>query len=148
MGMVQLVSEELKKAMIAKDAARLTGLRMIRAAFIELEKEGKGEVTDERCVERLKTMKKQRLDSIKSYVDGGREDLADQERLELAIIDGLLPKQADEAQVLAWVKEAIAATNATSAKEFGKVMGVLMKAHKEDVNGDLAKTLINRELGG
>jgi len=64
------------------------------------------------------------------------------------MIDSLLTKQADEAQTLAWVREAIVATNAKTAKEFGKVMGTLMKAHKEDVNGDLAKTLINRELGG
>lgn len=148
MGLVQTVSDEIKKAMIAKDAGRLTGLRMIRAAFIELEKEGKGEVTDERCIERLKSMKKQRLDSIASYVQGGREDLAQQEQLELALIEGFLPKLADEAQTLIWVKEAIAASNATSPKEMGKVMGLLMKAHKEDVDGNLVRTLITRELGG
>jgi hypothetical protein len=142
------VSDELKKAMLAKDAARTTGLRMIRAAFIELQKEGKGEVTDERCFEALRRLKKQREDSIVAYEQGGRPDLAAAERAELAIIDGFLPKLADEAQTLAWVKEAVAASGATSAKEMGKAMGALMKAHKADLDATLARKLLEKELGG
>ena len=142
------VQAQLKAAMLAKDTARTTGLRMIRAAFIELEKAGQGEVTDERCMEALKRLKKQREDSITSYTDAGRPDLADAERAELVIIEGFLPKLADEAQTLVWVKEAIAATGASSAKEVGKVMGALMKAHKADIDGNIAKALITRELGG
>jgi uncharacterized protein YqeY len=147
MALKDQISEELKKSMLAKDAARTTGLRMIRAAFIELEKEGKGEVTEERCYEALRRLKKQREDSITSYEQAGREDLAAQERMELALIEGFLPKLADEAQTLVWVREAIAASGATSAKEMGKAMGVLMKAHKADVDAGLARKLLERELG-
>ncbi|MFZ5482280.1 MAG: GatB/YqeY domain-containing protein [Myxococcota bacterium] len=147
MSLVEQVSAELKKAMLAKDAPRTTGLRMIRAAFIELEKEGKGPVTDERCFEALRRLKKQREDSIAAYDSAGRKDLADQERTELAIVESLLPKLADEAQTLAWVKEAIATSGATSAKEMGKAMGALMKAHKADVDAGLARKLLEKELG-
>lgn len=148
MALKDLVSDELKKAMLARDAARTTGLRMIRAAFIELEKEGKGEVTDERCFEALRRLKKQREDSIQSYEAAGRQDLADQEKLELGIIEGFLPKLADEATTLGWVKEAIAASGATSVKEIGKAMGALMKAHKADVDATIARKLLEKELGG
>lgn len=148
MSLVDKVSADLKAAMLAKDAPRVTGLRMIRAAFIELEKEGKGAVTDERCIDKLKSLKKQRLDSISAYEGAGRQDLADQEKLELAIIESFLPRLADEAQTLVWVKEAVAASGATSVKELGKAMGALMKAHKDDIDAGLARTLLTKELGG
>ena len=148
MSLVEKVSEELKKSMLARNAARTMGLRMIRAAFIELEKEGKGAVTDDRCLEALRRMKKQREESITIYDQQSRADLADQERVELAVIEEMLPAQADEAQTLAWVKEAIVAAGATNPKEVGKVMGVLMKSHKNDVDSALVKALILRELGG
>lgn len=146
MSLMEQVSAELKKAMLARDAARTTGLRMIRAAFIELEKEGKGEVTDERCMEALRRLKKQREDSIGAYVSAQREDLAAVERAELAVIETFLPSLADEATTRAWVKEAIVASGATSAKEMGKAMGALMKAHKADVDGTLARKLLEQEL--
>jgi uncharacterized protein YqeY len=148
MSLIDQVSDELKKAMLAKDATRTTGLRMIRAAFIELQKEGKGEVTDERCQDALRRLKKQREESIAAYDAGGRPELAAAERVELAIIDGFLPKLADESQTLAWVKEAIAASGATSAREMGKAMGALMKAHKSDIDATLARKLLEKELGG
>jgi hypothetical protein len=148
MSLIDQVSDELKKSMLARDAPRTTGLRMIRAAFIELQKEGKGEVTDERCLEALRRLKKQREDSIQAYEAGNRPDLAEQEKVELAIIDGFLPKLADEEQTRVWVKEAIAASGATSPREMGKAMGALMKAHKADVDAGIARKLLERELGG
>lgn len=148
MSLVDQIAADLKQSMLARDTSRTTGLRMIRAAFIEAEKEGKGALTDERCLESLRRLKKQREDSIQSYEGAGRADLADVERAELTIIEAYLPKLADEATTLGWVREAIASAGATSAKEMGKVMGVLMKAHKADIDGGLARTLIERELGG
>lgn len=147
MTLPERLAADLKTSMLARDAARTTGLRMIRAAFIELEKEGKGAVTDERCLEALRRLKKQREDSIQSYVSAAREDLASVERAELAVIETYLPMLADEPTTLAWVREAITAAGATTAKEAGKVMGALMKAHKADIDAGLAKRLIERELG-
>ena len=146
MSLNEEISEQLKKAMLAKDQPRVNGLRMIRAAFIELSKEGKGEVTEERCIEALRRLKKQREDSIEAYGGAKREDLADVERAELVIIEGFLPKLADEAQTLVWVKEAIAASGATSSREMGKAMGVLMKAHKADLDGKIANQIVGELL--
>ena len=148
MSLLAQISDDLKKAMLARDAARVSGLRMIRAAFIELEKSGQGEVTDARAVEALRRLKKQRDDSITAYMDGNRPDLADVERAELVVIEAYLPKLADEATTAQWVAEAVLASGATSAKEVGKVMGALMKAHKDELDGSLARTLITKALGG
>ncbi len=141
------VAAAMKASMIARDSARTTAWRMIRAAFLELEKDGKGPVTDERCFEALRRMKNQREDSLAQYEAAGRADLAEQERVELTIILSLLPQLADEATTLVWVKEAIAAAGATSSKEIGKAMGALMKAHKADIDAGLARKLLEQELG-
>jgi hypothetical protein len=146
MTLVEQIAADLKQSMLARDAARTTGIRMIRAAFIEMEKDGKGALTEERCLEALRRLKKQREDSIQSYVSAGREDLAEVERAELVIVDSYLPKLADEATTLVWVREAITQSGASSVKEMGKVMGVLMKTHKADIDAGLARKLIEREL--
>lgn len=141
------VAAEMKASMIARDGARTTAWRMIRAAFLDLEKDGKGPVTDERCFETLRRMKNQRDDAISQFEAAGRNDLAEQERLELGIINGLLPQLADEATTLVWVREAVKASGATSPKEIGKAMGALMKAHKADVDAGVARKLLEQELG-
>ena len=147
--LVQRVSDDLKKAMLAKDAARVNALRMVRAAFIEASKKpNAGEVTDEIAVEILRSIRKQRLDSAAEYVKGNRPDLAAGELVDVPIIDEYLPKLADEATTLEWVKAAIAASGATSVKQMGKVIGLVMKDHKGDADGALVRTLIERELGG
>lgn len=145
--LTESLSAELKAAMLARNAPRTSALRMIRAAYIELEKEGKGEVTDERCIDVLRRLKKQREDSVQAYVQAHRLDLAEVEQAEIVVIDAFLPQLADETVTLLWVKEAIVASGATSARELGKAMGALMKEHKADVDAGLARTLLMRELG-
>jgi uncharacterized protein len=139
--LVERVSEDLKTAMKARDADRTRALRGIRAAFIEAEKEGKGAVTDERAVESLRKMRKQRVESADVYKAAGRPELAVGEEQEIAVIDGYLPRLADEATTKAWVIEAIATTQAKNAKESGKVVGAVMKAHKGEVDAGLAKKI-------
>ena len=139
--LVERVSEDLKTAMKARDADRTRALRGIRAAIIEAEKEGKGAVTDERVVEALRKMRKQRVESADVYIAAGRSELAVGEQQEIGVIDDYLPKLADEATTKAWVEAAIAATSAKTAKESGKVLGAVMKAHKGDVDAALAKKI-------
>jgi uncharacterized protein YqeY len=145
--LVDKVAEELKKAMLAKDSARTNGFRMIRAALIELAKDGKGDVTDERATEALRRLRKQREDAIAEYVKAGRADLAEGERAEMAIVDELLPKLADEDTTRAWVRDAIAASGAAGPRDMGKAMGALMKAHKADVDAAVARRLLEEALG-
>jgi hypothetical protein len=94
----------------------------------------------------LRKLGKQRRDSIESYNSAGRADLAAVEQAELDIIDTFLPSLADEAQTRVWVQEAIAASGASSAREMGRVMGMVMKSHKGEVDGNLTRTIAGELL--
>lgn len=143
------VTEQMKAAMRAKDKPRLSALRNIRAAFINKRKESNAEVlTDEQCIAELRTLAKQRKDSVQSYTEAGREDLAEAEALELTVIEAYLPSLADEETTRAWVEEAIAAAGATEVRHVGKVMGQLMRAHRGEIDGGLAKRLAAELLQG
>lgn len=143
---VERVSEDLKQAMKDRDAARTGALRMIRAAIIELEKDGNGPVTDERTQEALRRIRKQRVEAAEGYRLGGRHEDAAAEEAEMKIIDGYLPQLADEAQTRIWVEEAIAASGAKSVKEAGKVVGAVVKAHKGLVEASVAKAIAEKLL--
>lgn len=147
MSIVDTVSEQLKQSMRDRDAARTSALRNIRAAFLMAMKEdGSATLDDVKAVEALRKLAKQRLESIDAYTAGGREDLAVVERQELAVIETFLPRLADAAQTRAWVEEAIAATGATGARDKGKVMAALMKAHKADLDGKIANQIVGELL--
>ena len=149
MAIIDDVSSQMKDAMRARDKGRLTALRGIRAAFIEaLKADGSTTLADEQAHKVLRRLARQRTDSIESYVAADRQDLADIERLELAVIETFLPQQADEATTIAWIQEAIASCGATSPSDMGKVMGAVMRAHKGDIDGRLAKTVALRLLQG
>ena len=149
MGIYDEIGAGLKTALKAKDAERLAVLRGIRAAFInEMKKDNSDSVGDEVCIALLRKLEKQRLESIDAFEKGGRPERAAAEQAELAVIREFLPALADEAQTTIWVDEAIAASGAASAKELGKVMGALMKAHKGDVDGNLARSIAAAKLGG
>jgi uncharacterized protein YqeY len=148
MGLVETVTAQLKDAMKAKDAARLGALRNIRAAFlVEMKKDGSETLDDATSIAVLRRLGKQRQESIDAFTQANRPERVAEEQAELRVIEEFLPRLADEATTRAWVREAIAASGASSAKELGKVMGALMKAHKGDVDGDLARKLAAELLG-
>jgi uncharacterized protein YqeY len=119
----------------------------MRTAFLnEMKKDGSDSVSDEVCESLLRKLEKQRKESIDAFSKGGREEMADQERAELAVIQEFLPQLADAEQTRAWVEAAIAETGATEVKEIGKVMGALMKAHKAEIDGNLARELVQALL--
>ena len=143
------VTAQMKAAMKAKDKPRLSALRGIRTVLINAKKEDNSEtVADDRSIALLRSLSKQRKDSIKAYADAGRDDLVEQESTELSVIEEFLPKLADAEQTRVWVKEAIAASGAASPREIGKAMGALMRAHKGDIDGSLARSILQEELGG
>ena len=128
------ISEALKDAMREKDAARLSTLRLINAAIKDRDIASRGEgeeggVTDADVLQILGKMVKQRHDSARAYEEGGRLELAEKEREEVAIIEEFLPRQMSEAEVAAAVDAAIARTGASSIRDMGKVMGVLKAEH-------------------
>lgn len=142
------VSSQMKDAMRAKQPVRLAALRSIRAVFLnELKKDGSDTLADDACIALLRRLEKQRNESIEAFEKGGRDERAASEREELAVIQEFLPSLADEATTRTWVQEAIESSGAASTKELGKVMGALMKAHKGDVDGNLARKLAAELLG-
>jgi len=149
MGLVETVAAQMKEAMKAKNAARLGALRNIRAAFLtEMKKDGSETLDEAASIAVLRRLAKQRQESIDAFTQAGRADRADEERAELAVIESFLPRLADASTTRGWVEAAIAASGASGPKELGKVMGALMKAHKGDVDGDLARRIASELLGG
>lgn len=113
---------DMTAAMKAKDAARLSTLRMVKANVMNREIEKGGELTDEEMAKALQSLVKQRRDSIEQYEKAGRQELADKELAEIEVIEAYLPKAASREEVEAAVAEAIAETGASSMRDMGTVM--------------------------
>jgi len=111
--------------MKARDKARLGALRLIMADFKRIEVDERIELDDERVLVILDKMTKQRKDSQQQFEDAGREDLAQQEALEIAVIAEFLPEQLSDDEVSDLVKAAIAETGAASMQDMGKVMAIV-----------------------
>ena len=136
------VRKQMTDAMRAKDAPRLAVLRGMRAAFqTEMKREGAETLSDDACVTVLRRLAKQHKESIDAFEKASRDDRAAEERTELEVIETFLPSLADESQTRSWVETAIAETGASAPGDVGRVMGAVMKAHKGDVDGQLAKKL-------
>jgi len=143
------VNEQMKDALRAQQKLRLQALRNIRAAFLlRVKEDGSTTLSDEECITILRRLEKQRRESIEAFEAGGRTEQAAAEKAELEIVLGFLPKQADESTTRSWVEAAIAETGASSAKDVGKVMGAVMKAHKGDVDGNVARRIAAELLAG
>ena len=128
MSLEQTLSADIVTAMKAKDPNRLTALRMLKTALTNKSIE-KGRALDgAEELQVVSTLVKQRRDSIEQFTKGGRQDLADKEQAEIAILNGYLPASASDEEVAAAVAAAVAETGATSAKDMGKVMKAAMAA--------------------
>ena len=141
------VSSGIVDAMRARDDVRLRSLRAMRAAFLnEMKKDGRKELPDEVCIGLLRRLEKQRRESIDAFENAGRAERAEAERAELGVLREFLPSLADEAQTRAWVQEAIDASGASKPGDAGRVMGAVMKAHKGEVDGALAREIAGELL--
>lgn len=125
MNLKQRISEDMKEAMRARQADRLSAIRMLVAAIRQKEIDERIELDDAQTVSVIERLSKQRRDSISQYEQAGRQDLADREKFELNVLSGYLPQQADAAEIASEIDAAIAATGASGPQEMGKVMGLL-----------------------
>ncbi len=139
--------EDMKAAMKAKEAGKqkLAVIRMVRSAIRQTEIDGKKELDDNDVIALISKEVKMRRDSIEEFKKGGRQDLVDQTEAEIAVLMPYLPQQLSEDEVRALVKEAIAATGASTPKDMGKVMGKLMPKVKGRADGKMVNTIV-REL--
>ena len=149
MSLLENISDDMKKAMKSREKLRLETLRLIRAGLLEkqVEKRPSGGMTAEDEIAVLNSASKKRKESIEIYRKVGREDLAGQEEKELAIIQEYLPKQLSEEEVEGFIKKVITETSASSQKDFGKVMPLVMKELKGKADGRLIQELVKKHLG-
>lgn len=119
------INDDVKAAMRNKDKARLATLRLITAAIKQKEVDERITLNDDQVMAVLEKMLKQRKDSIEQYTKAGRDELADQEKAEVAIIQEYMPEPLSDTEVDSLISEAIAESGAESMKDMGKVMGLL-----------------------
>jgi uncharacterized protein YqeY len=138
---------DMTASMKAKDAVRTSTLRMVKAAIMHREKEGAGELSDEDVLKLLRSQLKQRRDSVDQYQKAGRQELADKEIAEIAVIEFYLPQAASEAEIEQAVTDAITETGATSMKEMGSVMkSVMAKLAGKNADGRLVSETVKKKL--
>ncbi|HXD32834.1 MAG TPA: GatB/YqeY domain-containing protein [Pyrinomonadaceae bacterium] len=122
MTLKQQIISDLTASMKAQDAARTSTLRMVKASVMNREIEKGSELDDEEMSKLLRSMVKQRRDSIEQYEKGGRPELAEKEQAEITVIEAYLPQAASQDEIETAVSAAIAETGASSMKDMGRVM--------------------------
>lgn len=144
------LSEDMKQAMKDKEAGkvRLSVIRMVRASIKYVEIEKKKELSDEEVLDVLAREVKMRRDSIEEFRKGNRQDLVENLEVEIDILTQYLPQQLAESEIYALVSEAVAETNATSVKDMGRVMAVLMPKVKGRADGKIVNTIVKEKLSG
>ena len=149
MSLFETVNNDIKKAMLARDHARLEALRGVKKEFLEAKtaKGADGELSDEVATKILAKMVKQRKESAAIYAGQNRDDLAQNELAEVAVIEEYLPKPLTDEELTAAVKQIIEQVGATSMKEMGKVMGVASKQLAGKAEGRIISAKVKELLG-
>jgi len=146
--LTQRIQDDMKAAMKAADKRRLGAIRLILAAIKQREVDGRSELDDDQVLAVLDKMVKQRRDSIEQYAKADRQDLAEQEAYEVGICQEYLPEALGEAELIALVEEAIAATGAASMKDMGKVMGQIKPKAQGRADMGAVSMLVKQRLSG
>jgi uncharacterized protein len=148
MSLTKQIVTDLTAAMKAQDAGRTSTLRMVKAAMMNRQIEKGSELDDDEMQKLLRSLVKQRRDSIEQYEKAGRQELVDKEKAEIDVIETYLPQAASPEQIEHAVAAAIAETGATSMKDMGKVMKAAQAALAgQNADGRLISELVKAKLG-
>ena len=148
MALVNTINDDIRKAMLAKDAVALAALRAIKSAILLAQTDGSGKELDEAGeLALLNRMVKQRKDSISVYEQQGRADLAAEEKAQLAVIEKFLPAQMSPGEIETLVRATIAELGASGPKDMGRVMGALQPKTAGRADGKLLAETVKRVLG-
>ena len=148
---LEKINQDITTAMKAKDAERLSTLRMMKTALKnkELEPDRDSALSEAEAIKVMQSLLKQRRDSIEQYTNAGRQELADKEAAEMKIIEEYLPAALDEAAIGQIVEAVIAETGAASPAQMGLVMKATMaKLAGQTVDGKVVSALVKAKLGG
>src|SRR5215813_13089498 len=149
MPLIDQIQKDLVAAMKSKDEARLSCLRMVKTALTLRQTEKMGPLDEKESQQVLTTLIKQRKDSIEQFTKGGRQEMADKEAVEIAVIETYLPKAASEADILSVVKSVVAEMGSPTMKEMGTVMKNAMAkfaAKGARVDGKVVSEAVKKEL--
>ena len=148
MGLKERITGDMTAAMKERSAARLSTLRMVKAAVQNREIEKGGELSEEELTKALQSLVKQRRDSVEQYEKAGRAELAEKERAEIAVIEEYLPRAASPEEIEQAVAEAIAETGASTLKEMGAVMRAAQaRLAGRNADGRAVSEAVKRRLG-
>ena len=149
MSLSEQIVSDLTAAMKAQDAQRTSTLRMVKAAMMNRKIEQGSDLTDDDVQKLLRSLVKQRRDSIEQYEKAGRQELVDKEAAEIAVIEAYLPQAASAAEIEAAVAAAIAETGATSMKDMGKAMKAAQAALAgKNADGKQISEIVKSKLAG
>ena len=147
MTLAEKIVSDLTASMKAQDAARTSTLRMVKAAMMNRQIEKGGPLDDEELSRLLRSLVKQRRDSIEQYQKAGRQELVDKEAAEIEVIEGYLPQAASREEIEAVVVAAIASTEASSMKDMGKVMKAAQAALAgKNADGRVVSEIVKSKL--
>ena len=141
------IVQDLKDAMRSGDTKRREALRLLTAAFKQVEVDQRKELTEDDAISILTSEAKKRREAIEEAEKAGRTELAAQEKYELALIQTYLPEQLSRAEIEKFVREAVQEVGATTPKDMGKVMKVLMPRLQGQADGKLVNTIVKEVLG-
>ncbi len=146
MSLKDKLMNDLKEAMRDKDIVRKDTVQMVRAAILQTEKDNKTTLDDEKIIEVIAKELKRRRDVLPEYVKSGRQELIDKINKEIEVLLTYLPKQLTKEELLEIVKDAIKDTGATSMKDIGKVMGIVMPKIKGRADGKAVNECVKELL--
>jgi uncharacterized protein YqeY len=148
MSLKERIFKDMTAAMKAKDAARLSTLRMVKASIQNREIDKGGELSDEELVKALQSLVKQRRDSVEQYEKAGRTELVEKEQAEIKVIEEYLPRAASREEIEAAVAAAIVETGASSMKEMGAVMKATQaRLAGQTIDGRAVSEIVKAKLG-
>jgi len=148
MSLKQIISDDMKNAMRAKDTVRLDNIRLLRAAIQRVEVDERVELDDAGVVAVVQKMVKQSQDAVQQFTDGGRDDLAQTEQTCIDVLSNYLPAQLDVATIADKVASVIAETDASSMKDMGKVMGKLKAELAGQADMSAVSAMVKEKLSG
>jgi uncharacterized protein YqeY len=146
MGFTELINEDIKKAMLAREKEKLAALRDIKSKLLLEATSGNGEVSEEAAMKICMKLHKQRMETYELYIAQNRQDLADDELFQAKVIEAYMPKMMSEDEVRTSVAATIETLGAKGPQDMGKVMGVLSGKLAGKADGKLIATLVKEML--
>ncbi len=147
MGLRETIDADIKEALKSGAKDKVSTLRMLSAALKNKQIDKRRSLTEEEVVETVRTLIKQRKDSIEQFAKGGRQDLVDKETAEVPVLEVYLPRQLSREELEGIVREVVAQTGAQGARDMGKVMKALIPLVGARADGKLVSELVKHALG-